>query len=271
MNRVNRREITFRRVLDALESRIKNFPHRISWNRWSKDYLRNCARLESYRDIYKGERCFIIGNGPSLKRMDLAPLKNETTFGMNRIYLLFNQMGFETNYFVSINKLVLDQFAAEIARLEMPKFLNWNQRSLFESGESETIYLHFSLALKDKFVMDLCQPIYSGGTVTFAALQLAYWMGFSQVVLIGIDHNFVEKGTPNQTEIRREERDASHFSPDYFPKGVRWQLPDLLRSELSYRLAKDAFENDGREVVDATIGGRLEVFRKVDYGQLFGK
>ena len=60
--------------------------------RWSE----NRSRLEVYRDLHRGKRCFVIGNGPSLKQTDLSLLKNEFTFGLNRIYLLFPELGFTT-------------------------------------------------------------------------------------------------------------------------------------------------------------------------------
>ena len=78
------------------------------------------------RNIHRGERCFIIGNGPSLKNTDLAKLKDEYTFGMNRIYLMFPELGFTTTYFASINDLVVEQCAEEIAALPIPKFISWH-------------------------------------------------------------------------------------------------------------------------------------------------
>ena len=63
--------------------------------------------------------------------------------------------------------------------------------------------------------------------------------------------------------------EPNHFNPNYFGTGFRWQLPDLETSELAYRLAKYHFERDGREILDATVDGKLEVFRKVDYQSLF--
>jgi hypothetical protein len=113
------------------------------------------------------------------------------------------------------------------------------------------------------------RTISSGGTVTFVALQLAYFMGFETVILIGLDHSFVEKGVPNKTEVRHSERDDSHCHPDYFPKGIKWQLPDLYRSELAYALARQAFERDGRRIVDATPGGKCGVFPKSDFDTFF--
>jgi hypothetical protein len=100
------------------------------------------------------------------------------------------------------------------------------------------------------------------------ALQLAYYLGFETVVLIGVDHNFSSKGTPNTMVVSQGE-DRDHFDAGYFGSGFRWQLPDLETSERAYAMARTAYEADGRRVLDATIGGKLTVFPKVDYNSLF--
>ncbi len=63
--------------------------------------------------------------------------------------------------------------------------------------------------------------------------------------------------------------DPNHFHPGYFGKGFRWQLPDLDTSEVAYAMARQAYEKDGRRIVDATIGGKLTIFPKVNYDDLF--
>jgi len=85
-------------------------------------------------------------------------------------------------------------------------------------------------------------------------------MGFNEVILIGVDHNFETKGKANTTIVSQGD-DPNHFHPGYFGKGFRWQLPDLEMSEV--------FEKDNRIVLDATIGGKLTVFDKVDFDSLF--
>ena len=65
--------------------------------------------LISIRGSHRGERAFIIGNGPSLRETDLSPLRNEFTFGLNRIYLMFPELGFQTSCLVSVNDLVVEQ------------------------------------------------------------------------------------------------------------------------------------------------------------------
>lgn len=201
--------------------------------------------------------------------MDLSLLRNEITFGLNRIYLLFDRLDFLVSYYVSVNELVLNQFADDIQALRMPKFLNWNCRRRFDASDETLHFVRMRLSVSDRVQTDATRPLYGGGTVTFAALQLAYFMGFQTVVLIGIDHRFVSQGIPNRTVVRRSEKDENHFHPDYFPTGSKWQLPDLRRSEIAYGLAREAFERDGRRILDATVDGHCPVFEKVVFETLF--
>ena len=231
------------------------------WRRKSR------SRMFAMHNIHKGERCFIIGNGPSLKQTDLTRLKNEFTFGMNRIYLLFPELGFNTTYFVSINDLVIEQCAQEIAALPMPKFIAWHSNRHFQRLPDDLVFLYTTYT-GAQFAYDLTRRVWEGATVTNVALQLAFYMGFAQVILIGVDHNFTNKGKANQTVVS-EGDDPNHFSPSYFGKGFRWQLPDLDTSEIGYSLARNAFHQAGREVLDATVNGKLTIFPKVDYNSLF--
>jgi hypothetical protein len=232
---------------------------------WRRQSVR---RLQHYHQRHVGERCFIIGNGPSLKQTDLSKLKGEITFGLNRIYLAFDQLNFLPTYYVAVNDLVIEQCLSEILALPMPRFLSWRSRRFFTAApDAQTIFLHTTYS-GAKFATDARGRLWEGATVTYVALQLAYYMGFSTVILIGVDHSFSAQGKPNATVVSQGE-DRDHFHGDYFGKGFRWQLPDLETSERAYRMAKSAFERAGREVLDATIGGKLQVFPKVDYLKLF--
>lgn len=230
------------------------------WRRLSQQHLKG------FKDIHRGERCFIIGNGPSLNQLDLGKLRSEFTFGMNRIYLLFPKLGFNTSYFVSINDLVIRQCAAEIQALTMPKFLAWRSHP-FIQPDALTSFLYTSYT-GQSFSRDISRRVWEGATVTYVALQIAFYMGFQQVVLIGVDHNFVSMGDPNQT-VTSQGDDPNHFAPQYFGKGFQWQLPDLQTSELAYTMARNAYARAGRQVLDATAGGKLTIFPKADYDRLF--
>jgi hypothetical protein len=251
--------------MEAIKYRLHCLKHNFLYR--TTDAGRASAReLSSLKDQHRGKRCFILGNGPSLKQTDLSRLRSEFTFGLNRIYLLFPELGFPTTYLVTVNQLVIDQCAVELASVPALKFFPWTTRRHFSSA-SDAIYIRTYCA-KPHFSTHADQSIWSGATVTFVAMQLAYHMGFGEVVLLGVDHSFTTPGKPH-TAVVSEGDDPNHFAPNYFGKGFKWQLPDLETSEIAYRMAKQAFEADSRKIVDATIGGKLTIFRKVDYETLF--
>jgi hypothetical protein len=223
-------------------------------------------QLAALKDKHRGQRCFIIGNGPSLKQTDLSCLKGEYTFGMNRFYLAFPELGFTTTYYLSINSLVIEQCAADIRGLPMIKFLSWRSHPLIEPT-ADMVFLHTTYT-GPKFAQDACGRLWEGATVTYVAMQLAFHMGFQRAILIGVDHNFSTQGKPNTTVVSQGD-DRDHFNANYFGKGFRWQLPDLEISERAYKMARNAYAAAGREVLDATVGGKLTVFPKVDYESLF--
>jgi hypothetical protein len=256
---------TARNAYDGLR-RIPELPAAY-FHPWRRESVRRLAEL---RDIHKGKRAFIIGNGPSLRETDLTKLKNEFAFGLNRIYLLFPELGFSTTYLVSINDLVIEQCAEEMTALALLKFFAWRSHRHFPARlpiAQLPIFLYTTYT-GPRFTRDVRGRVWEGATVTNVALQLAFFMGFEKVILVGVDHNFTSKGDANKTVVSTGD-DPNHFSPAYFGKGFRWQLPDLETSEIGYTFAREAFRDAGREVLDATVGGKLTVFPKVDYNSLF--
>lgn len=237
------------------------------WHPWRRESIK---RLESLKDVHRGERCFVIGNGPSLNETDVSRLENEYTFGMNRVYLAFDEWGFQTSYLVSVNDLVIQQCHLDFQELDIPKFFSWRAHQLLYPEETPDDHTHFLFTTYTgpKFARDARSRMWEGATVTYVCLQLAFHMGFEKAVLIGVDHSFSTQGDPNATVVS-EGADPDHFSEEYFGKGFRWQLPDLATSEIAYRMAREAYQDAGRKIVDATIGGQLEVFPKVNYPDLF--
>ena len=179
---------------------------------------------------------------------------------------LTTELGFTTSYYVSINDLVIEQCAADIQALKLPVFVSWRSHHWLQPADN--IYFLYTTYTGPRFARQLTGRIWEGATVTTVALQIAYYMGFQKAILIGVDHNFVTQGKPNTTVVSQGD-DPNHFSPGYFGKGFRWQLPDLETSARGYSMARQAYEQDGRQVVDATIGGKLRVFPRVAYDTLF--
>jgi hypothetical protein len=251
-----------RETYDAA-ARLPQWPA-AAFHPWRRDSNRHLAAL---KDKHRGQRCFILGNGPSLQHTDLSRLQNEVTFGVNRIYLNFASMGFPVSYYLCSNDLVVEQCAADIQALEMPRFIAWRSRRWLQPAEN-LFFLYTSYTGPRFSGQDITRRIWEGATVTNLALQVAFYLGFQQAILIGVDHNYPTQGKPNTTVVSQG-ADPNHFNPAYFGAGFRWQLPDLETSERSYAMARQAYAAAGREVLDATVGGKLQIFPKVDYNTLF--
>ena len=115
-----------------------------------------------------------------------------------------------------------------------------------------------------QFFPDPRAGLYEGHTVSFVALQLAYWMGFSTILLVGVDHRYTHEGNPNQELIAQGE-DPNHFDPRYFSDGNKWHAPDLVRSAEAYQMARTAFEADSRRIINLTPNSALEVFERQEW------
>jgi len=216
-------------------------------------------RLRGWRDRHRGEKAVILCNGPSLLKCDFDQLDGVFTFGLNKINLLFEQREFRPDCIVSVNALVLEQNADFYQATDLPLFLGSvaRQRRLV-SPRPNVAFLHSGPA---GFARDCSVSICEGFTVTYVALQLAFHMGFREVALVGADHTFATRGPANQA-VESGARDESHFDPNYFAGGQKWQLPDLFESEVAYMRARKTYEAFGRRVVNATVGGELEVFER---------
>jgi hypothetical protein len=183
------------------------------------------------------------------------------TFGLNRSYLAFDRWGFASTYHVVVNTLVAQQSGAELALVPGPLFTSESNRGLYPGASAEPYYLKNDRPAG--FYGNVANGIWEGATVTYVAMQLAYYMGFQRVILVGVDHRFATTGEPH-TVVETLDTDENHFDPSYFGRGYKWQLPDLATSQIAYELARSAFERRGRSIVDATVGGGLTVFPKVD-------
>lgn len=223
-------------------------------------------RVLRLKNRHVGERAIIMANGPSLNGMDLSFLRHECVIGLNKIFLGFRRFRFYPQYYVAINRKVLEQSVDSIKALNCNKFISMRGSDLLL--EDALTYHLETQNPSARFSRDIARGIHEGWTVTYAALQIAYYLGFREVVIIGMDHRYQYSGQPNESR-RLDGADLNHFCPEYFGGGQHWDNPDLERSEESYRIARVEFEKEGRRILDATVGGACDVFEKIDYRQYF--
>lgn len=221
--------------------------------------------LSRFKDAHKGERCVLVCNGPSLNQMDLKFLRREIVFGLNKIHLGLEKFGFYPRYLVAVNDKVIQQSLAAFQQATAVKFISDRSAHLLPQN-AWTYHLATSNPFQ-RFYTDITIGLHEGYTVTHAALQIAYYMGFQKVVIIGMDHRFASSGPANSSQ-HLAGADPNHFSSDYF-RDQNWDAPDLRESEISYRTALETYQADGRQIIDATLNGACKIFPKANYRDLF--
>lgn len=234
---------------------------RLCWDLHPQSHISR-RRLRRIRNSHQGGKAVILCNGPSLTKVDFDALETSGVycFGLNKINMLFDRVTLRPDSIVAVNPHVIEQNA---------DFFNATDIALFIDSKGLTRRLvrprgniiFINETSHQKFARDVSVSLFQGATVTVVALQIAFHMGFDRVALVGADHNFAVKGAANKT-VTAGERDESHFDPGYFAGGVKWQLPDLFESEVWYGRARQVYQAFGRQIVNCTEGGELEVFER---------
>lgn len=201
--------------------------------------------LEKFKNIHRGERAFIACNGPSLNDIDVSKLKGEIVFGLNRGYL---KEGLPIKYLVVIAKPVVEQWKDEL--------LSVNCDALFANNiAGNHVYKMKWSGGYEFFQTDITKPMWQGHTVTYVAMQIAYYMGITELYCIGMDHSFVYDNTKkneNGPGLTNVGDDLNHFDPNYFGDGTYWLAQNPKSVERAYELARKAFEDSGRSLYNAS-------------------
>jgi hypothetical protein len=184
-----------------------------------RDHFTNNWKLRSLQNRHCGGRCFIIGNGPSLTMTDLEQLRDEVTFASNKIYLAFKMTSWRPTYYVLEDNHMIEQHHEEIRHhLSCPKFVTDQWRHLFR-GQRRVIWYPRRYAKENEFPRfsdNACDAVYCGYMVTYISLQLAYFMGFTQVYLIGVDFNYSLNSLRSELYCARRGSSAGSFRARLF-------------------------------------------------------
>lgn len=227
--------------------------------RWSESFaaLKNCA---------KGGPVLVVGNGPSLNKTPLDAFAAVPSIGMNKIDMLYHRVAWRPTLVMSMNTVVVRQHGDIIVEVNDKAFISFKTRHFLSRSNREKASF-FLEKPGTPFSTDPAKYVALGPTVTYSALQMAYWMGADPVILFGVDHSFKFEGAPLAYEKMKGE-DPNHFDPNYF-KDSLWGAPDHVGMEHCYAESRHAFERDGRRVLDATIGGKLQIFEKISLDEAF--
>lgn len=219
--------------------------------------------IQEYKNIYNGKRCFIIGNGPSLRLKDLEKLDEEITFASNKIYRIYPETFWRPDFYVAFEPEFVCMNINEIISVDVKqsRFVNFRGRNLCSDvmdADSRVKWLNcyrdFMLKKTSTngivFSSDVSKIVYDAYTVTFTILQIVSYMGFKEIYLVGMDHN-------------KEDSSTSHF---YVEKKSDFRTKTYWEGiEAGYQVAKQYAEEHGIRIYNATRGGKLEIFQRIDF------
>lgn len=245
--------------------------------------------IRKLKNKYIGQRCFLMGNGPSLNKTRLELLMEECVWGFNKIYRLFDRIAWRPKFYVTNDQRLTQNISKEINVLInqlhestfffpdyfFPKEVNNNNGNVYWYHEIPFNSQNCSKSIL--FSLDPSKYIVNTSTVTIAGLQLAAYLGFNPIYLIGCDTSYSIPTTVNfENEntallISTLDDDTNHFSNNYSGIGDKWSVPNVPLMVTQYMEAKKALEATNVKVFNATVGGELEVFPRVDFESLFIK
>lgn len=221
-----------------------------------------------YKNIHQGKRCFIVATGPSLTVEDLEVLRGhgEICISMNRIFNIFDRTAWRPDYYVVGDKIMIEDMADDIARLDLPnKFVSTVPRVYWDNPDSRNSipYRMLLRGFKEKkplFSQYAEKGMYQGTTVTYLCMQLAVYMGFSEIYLLGVDFNYSNNiyDPKNHFEGCDTSENKIRLNPVY---------PEITR--LAYESCRDYCKKHHVQIYNATRGGKLEVFERKCFDTLF--
>lgn len=235
-------------------------------------------KAKNLKNRHMGESCFIIGNGPSLTVEDLNKIKSQVSFSCNRINLLLDKTVWKPYFYTITDSLMASKFFDEVYNMQKKQMFvvvsNTSYPSLKKQFDKDCIFLRSYYELENnalpRFSNDVSKKIFQHGTVTYANIQLAAYMGFKNIYLIGVDHNFgITKKKDGSIDINKELMGKDHFDENYTVKHNKENPVNLYSMTEAYLSAKKYCDKKGVKIYNATRGGKLEVFPRVNFDELF--
>ena len=241
-------------------------------------YKENLNCLEKLQNSYKGRRCFIVCNGPSLRAEDLTKIheNGDISIGINAIARIYDQTPWRPTFLSATDDMVFSKKNRELVKncecrykiYDRTRFL----RSLGAMGKK--IYLSFdeSLDLLDhpRFSADAMKALPSIGTSAYSIIEFAVFLGFEEIYILGCDMSYAVNLNRDGT-ITYNESGTDHFygkeKEDVLPSKIKpiptWQM------EIAFEYAARYAKEHGLKIYNATRGGKLEFFQRIDFDTLF--
>lgn len=223
-------------------------------------------RIEQLKGLHQGKRCFVIGNGPSLNASDLDLIRGEYSFAANSIFKIFSTTQWRPTYYMVQDALYAKGIIKQVPEVKVQhRFISLNVmlKNFYYSSHDIGFYLDRSdVENLPQFSGDFSIKSFEGYTVLYSAIQLAIYMGFKEIYLLGVDHRYSAHKDSKGNTVKSERVSSNHFFENQ-GKQVIGPLPNLEYSGKAYEAANKVSGAYGVKIVNCTRGGELEAFQRI--------
>jgi len=277
---------------------IKLISYSLSKYNYHQDYHKYKGVLQKnivFKNKNKGKRCFIIGNGPSLKEQDISLLKKEITFATNAFwkhpilgkswqptyYCLADPLYFKKNasdvdgcktlkeFYGRLNDKINNcTFFVSISGFELIQ-----KNDFIRKSKLYYFWLNDAYSNSEKYEIDLTSAIPAVQSVVQMAIEAAIYMSCNPIYLLGVDHNWLE--TPNISDShfydKKKNNSSSSISSGSTKSYYKNELESCLQLWQKYEKLLDLADKKGIKIYNATEGGFLDVFKRLRFEDVVGK
>ena len=231
----------------------------------------NQKKWEDIKGKYNGKRVFVIGNGPSLNETPLYLLKDEYKICFNHFYLMLPRVGWNPDFFMITDDMVIRDMPELFTKSLLPgveySFFpdihpNNTNFKKYVPNRDNVLWMHNDYP---GFRLDL-PKCGINRTVVNAAIQVMAHLGFSEIILLGVDvsYSFQSHKVKNIStrDLVSEEDDPNHFDPRYFGIGKKYHYQPMYEMVERFQVVKEFFDKQNVKIINAGVGGKLEVFER---------
>ncbi len=241
--------------------------------------------INELKSNYADKPFLLVGNGPSLASgdLELARRRGFFAYGVNKIFLMFEVSNWRPEIYSVSDHAIKDQVLTNdciniVDHAVLPRsMIPLNAKA--ESNDKVLLVDHISRnepQYRRIFSRraDLCT--YGGYTVLFFALQVLFSVDVQTVLMVGVDHDYSKAKTipTPETSINgrliRHQAGSNHFHENYFNPGDIVGDVYLDEIELSFQMARDVYEADGRKLLNASRKTNLNSIERVRFEDVIG-
>ena len=255
-----------------------------SYNAPVDTIIKSHRSMLALKNKYAGERCFVIGNGPSLCPEDLEKLKNEYCFAANRISRIFDKTSWRPSFYCVQDENMMAEMeedflqGSNVAQYSFIRLCSEKKVNDKITRNRNVIFVPiYEPVLENqgvRFTKKADRFVYDGWTVTYFSLQLAAYMGFKNIYLVGVDHNFpfvMDSGGGIHVNDKSLPAHFYESAADNEGNDAHKRRTSFYERTTNAYYAAEAFSRrDGSfRIYNATRGGKLEAFERVNFDDLF--